>query len=176
MSYPTTPSGRPSVDEVSPFHIRFLEQIETDDIVSELGKLTAESLEILGSVPPEKETHRYAAGKWSVRELVGHVVDCERIFCARAVAASRGDKGAFPLFDEDLYAINAGHDRIPLADLVEEFRAVRHATLLLLSKLDQAQWTRPVAVGDFRQSARGIAWSIAGHGIHHFRFMKLHYL
>lgn len=176
MTYPRTPSGRPSVDEISPFHIRFLEQIETDDIVAELEKLTAESQEILESVPADRENHAYAPGKWTVRQVVGHVIDAERIFCVRVLAASRGDQGELPPFDENTYAINAGHERVPLAELVDEFRTVRKATLQLLSRLDADQWKRTALIRGHRQSARAVAWSIAGHSIHHFRFMKRHYL
>ena len=176
MSYQKTPSGRPSVDEISPFHIRFLEQIETDDIVAELEKLTIESLSILEAVPVDKENHAYAPGTWTIRQLVGHVIDAERVFCVRVLAASRGDQEELPAFDENLYALNAGHERIPLVDLIDEFRTVRRATFQLLSRLDADQWKRMAMIRGHRQSARAVAWSIAGHSIHHLRFMKQRYL
>ncbi len=176
MTQPRTASGKPSTEEVHPRHIRFLEQIETDDIVGELERLTLESVEILKSVPSDRETFRYAAGKWSVREVVGHVIDAERIFCVRVLASSRGDQGELSTFDDNLYTANAGYDRFELAELIEEFQTVRKATYLLLSKLDEAQWKRTAKIGGFNQSSRGIAWTISGHSIHHFRFMKMHYL
>ena len=176
MTYRKTPSGKPSVEEISPFHIRFLEQIVTFDIVAEIEKLTEESLAILKSVPEEKETYSYADGKWNIRQLVGHVIDAERIFCVRILAASRGDQGELPPFDENTYALNAGHERIPLSDLIEEFQTVRKATLQLLSRLDNDQWKRKAMIRGHNQSARAVAWSIAGHSIHHLRFMKQHYL
>ena len=169
-------SGTPGVSEMSPMHMRFLEQIRTDDIVSEIERFTVESLSIAATVPSEKETFRYAPGKWSVREVVGHVTDCERIFCARIVAVSRADDRDILSFDEDLYAAHAGHDAIPLADLVEEFAAVRRATVQLLSKLDHVQWRRTANIAGYRRSCRSVAWSIAGHSVGHFRFLRERYL
>ena len=169
-------SGTPAAGEIIPFHLRFLEMFPGDDIAGELVHLTREAMEVLASIPPEKETFRYAPGKWSVREMVGHVSDTERILCVRLLAASRGDLGNLPGFDENLYSANSGHDGMPLADLVEEFTLVRKSTMALLAKLDHDQWRRTTLIRGFRLSARGMAWSIAGHSTHHIRFLREHYL
>ena len=118
--------GRPGSNEYADFYGTYIAAVEEpllDTLEAEAGEWGA----LLGSVPPDREGYRYAPGKWSVREVVGHVIDAERMFTVRAMAFARGDRSHYPAFDEHAFAANSGADRRPLADLAEELAAVRRS-------------------------------------------------
>lgn len=131
---------------------------------------------LLASVPPAREGYRYAAGKWSVREVVGHVIDAERMFGVRAMAFARGDRSHFPSFDENAYAAASGADRRSLADLCQELSAVRRCTLLLLKSFEEGTWDRRGTASGYEFTVRSLAWIIAGHSRHHRRVLAERYL
>ena len=131
---------------------------------------------LLATVPPDREGYRYADGKWSVREVVGHVIDAERMFSVRTMAFARGDRSHFPSFDENAYAAASGADLRTLADLAEEFSAVRAATLLLLKSFDEGTWDRRGVASGYEFTVRSLAWIIAGHSRHHRGVLAERYL
>ena len=130
MPVPQSPA-RPATDEYADFYGSYIAAVK-EPLLDTLEAEAAQWRALLAGVPPGREGYRYAPGKWSVREVVGHVTDAERMFTVRAMAFARGDRSHFPSFDENAYAANSGADRRPLADLAEELVAVRRATVLLL--------------------------------------------
>ncbi len=160
------PMRRPHPDEYPAFHEGYVAAVE-EPLAETLESDAEEWRDLLAAVPPDKEGHRYAPGKWSVREVVGHVVDVERMFGARAMAFARGDTSRYPSFDENVYAAESGADRRALADLAEELSAVRRATVLLLRSLPGHAWDRRGVADGNEFTVRSLAWTIAGHSLHH---------
>ena len=119
---------------------------------------------------------RYSEGKWSVRELVGHVADCERIYAYRLLRLGRGDATPCEGFDSDAYVEAARHDRRTLADLVEEFRDVRRASLSLLRTFTEKDLDHKAVVYNYPVTARAVAFVLAGHAAHHLRILRERYL
>ncbi len=132
--------------------------------------------DLLGGVPAEREGRRYAAEKWSLREVLGHVTDAERMFGARALAFARRDAGPYPSFDENEYAARSGADERPLANLAGEFQAVRRATILLFEGFAPRVWDRTGVASGCEFTVRALAWIVAGHSVHHRRVVAERYL
>lgn len=171
---PESPA-RPAADEYADFYGAYIAAVK-EPLLDTLEAEAAQWRALLAGVPPEREGYRYAPGKWSVREVVGHVIDAERTFAVRAMAFARGDRSRFPSFDENAYAANSGADRRPLADLAEELAVVRRATVLLLRSFDEATWDRRGIASGYEFTVRSLAWIIAGHSRHHRGVVAERYL
>jgi len=147
-----------------------------DDALTFL-ELQLRDLEALAStIPVEKESFRYAPGKWSVRELLGHVADTERIQAWRALAAARGDQTNILPFEQEAYVAMAGHGAIPVPRLVSEIVAVRRASLALFSGFDHEAWRRRGVSNGHRVSARAWAFVIGAHAQLHLETLRTRYL
>src|SRR5262249_25294692 len=120
--------------------------------------------------------HRYAEDKWSVKEVVGHIADGERIFAYRMLRIARGDQTRLPGFDQDAYVNNGDFGGRSVADLAEELRAVRTSSLALLGPLSDDAWLRRGYANDVELSVRAIAWLMAGHARHHLDILSSRYL
>ena len=167
--------GRPRKGECAEFYRPYIAAVEgplMEALESDGGAWRA----MLAAVPPDREGYRYADGKWSVREVVGHVIDAERMFAVRTMAFARGDRSHFPSFDETAYAEASGADRRSLGDLAEEFSAVRTATLLLLRSFEDGTWDRRGVASGYEFTVRSLAWIIAGHSRHHRGVLAERYL
>lgn len=167
--------GRPGSDEYADFYGTYIAAVK-EPLLDTLEEEAGEWRALLADVPPDREGYRYAPGKWSVREVVGHVIDAERMFTVRAMAFARADRSHFPSFDENAYAANSGADSRALADLAEEFAAVRRATVLLLKSFDKEAWSRRGVASGYEFTVRSLAWIIAGHSRHHRRVLAERYL
>lgn len=168
-------SGRPRSDEYADFYRPYIAAVE-GPLLTGLESDGDAWRTLLAAVPPYREGYRYADGKWSLREVVGHVIDAERMFSVRTMAFARGDRSHFPSFDESAYAAASGADRRSLADLAEEFSAVRTATLLLLRSFEDAAWDRRGVASGYEFTVRSLAWIIAGHSRHHRAVLTERYL
>ena len=178
MPQDLTRSGHPVLTEWHPFQRGYLMPWvpQTDDIATALEQQIVPALELLRSVPAAKETFRYAPGKWSLREVVGHISDTERIITTRALAASRHDPSPYPSFDEDSYAAQSGHDALPLHRLVEQIVAVRKSTLALISNFDHGAW-RGIGFGKGHPvSARAWIFAAYSHTALHLDTIRNRYL
>ncbi len=172
----TAPTAvRPAGDEFAPFYAPYVAAVPDGDVVHTLHEQGARMRAALASVPPEREGHRYAEEKWSVRELVAHVADAERIFAYRLLRIGRGDATPLPAFEENSYAAASGADRRPLAEIAEEMESVRAATLTLVRGLPAEAWTRRGTASEVPVSARALAWILAGHAEHHLRVLRDRY-
>ena len=167
--------GRPREDEYADFYGPYIAAVE-EPLLPGLERDAEAWRAMLATVPPDREGYRYADGKWSVREVVGHVIDAERMFTVRTMAFARGDRSHFPSFDENAYADASGADRRLLADLAEEFSAVRTATLLLLRSFEDGAWDRRGVASGYEFTVRSLAWIIAGHSRHHRGVVAERYL
>lgn len=129
----------------------------------------------IGSLSENEANHRYAEGKWSVKELVGHMADAERVFAYRLLRIARGDQTPLPGFDENAWAKAAPHADRRLADIADELIAVRRATMALVASLDEAALSRTTLANNKSVSARAICWIIPGHAQHHLEILRERY-
>jgi hypothetical protein len=169
------PMERPREDEYAPFYARYVALVPETDILGALEQQIEEIRRLAASVPPERETWRYAEGKWSVREVLGHLVDGERVFGYRAFCFSRGETAPLPWFDENEYVGAARSDAIALPELAEELALVRQSNLVVLRRLEPSHWTRVGTASGHLVSVRALAWVMAGHPRHHVNILRERY-
>lgn len=168
--------GRPGPDEHAPYYERYVSLVSGDDPVAVLATSLESALATLRSIPENRGEHRYAPGKWSVKQLIGHVTDAERVFGFRALWFSRGGADGLPGFDEDAWAEAGPWSSLPLSSLIEEFEHVRRASISLFRNLDEEAWTRRGAANQQPVSVRALAYIAAGHGLHHLEVLRSRYL
>jgi uncharacterized damage-inducible protein DinB len=171
----TTTIARPAADEYAPYYGRYIDLVQGDDGVSALASQITDTAELLGRVDEQRATHRYAPGKWSVKQVVGHLADAERVFSYRALRFARADETPLPGFDENTYAERGDFDRRPLRELVLELRAVRAASIALFGALAPDAALRRGTANNTPMSVRALVWTIAGHELHHRRVLKERY-
>ena len=166
---------RPLETEYAPFYRGYVAHVGEEDILpvlrSQLDHLDA----LLGRVTPERETYAYAEGKWSIRELAGHLIDAERVFGYRAFCIARGETRNLPGFDEKEYMLSAPYNQIDLEDLLSELRLVRLANIAMLRNLDDQAWLRIGTANDAQVTVRALAFIIAGHVRHHMGVLRERY-
>ena len=167
---------RPSETEYLPYYGKYISLVPDGRLLAILSKQLDETLALLQTVPESLASFRYAPEKWSIRELVGHVIDGERIFAYRALRFARNDQTALAGFSENDYIDNASFDNYPLGDLAAEFESVRKSTLFLFKHFDQEAWTRTGTASDAEVSVRALAYIIAGHELHHRNILIDRYL
>jgi uncharacterized damage-inducible protein DinB len=166
----------PAEDEYFHYYGKYVALVEGADILASLEKQIAETQTILETISEEKAAFRYAEDKWSIKELVGHIIDSERIFAYRALRIARGDETPIEGFEQDDYVKNGNFDDCRLENLAAEFAIVRQSTRLLLKNLTAEAWTRRGTASDKPVSVRALAYIIAGHEIHHINILKERYL
>ena len=167
---------RPHSDEYADFYRPYIMEAPDGPIMATLDAQRNDLARVTADASPDRERYRYAPGKWSVREMVGHLIDSERMFAMRALAFARGDRAHYPGFDENEYAAASDADERVLAELVEEWDAVRHATVLLFKGLPDAAWDRRGHASGCEFSVRSMAWITAGHTQHHLGVLRERYL
>jgi len=167
--------AHPVPGEFHPAFQRYVDRVTDSDVLAALAAQVADVRGALGAVPAEREIDRYEDGKWSVRQVLGHVVDTERMFGYRMMCVGRGETQSLPGFDEDTYAAAAGHDRIRLADLLEEFELVRRANVLLARGFDDLAWARVGTANGNTVVARAFPYLMVGHVRHHLAVLASKY-
>jgi hypothetical protein len=168
-------SHRPPREHYNPYFDRYISLVAEPDVLAALAAQVEEVRERLGALPEECAAHRYAPGKWSVREVVGHVIDAERVFGYRALSVARGETADLPSFDENAYAAASGHDGCRLSELLDELADLRHSHVRMFRHLDPAAWDRVGSVGGHPMSARALAFILVGHLRHHERVLAERY-
>ena len=161
----------PAPDEFLSYYQKYIDAVPAGDVLDTLEGQLPDTVALLDRFGEARGGHRYAPGKWSVKEVVGHVADTERIFIYRALCASRGETGALPGFDENANVAGAGFDARTLNSILGEFTAVRRATISLFRNLSGEQLARRVSANGAPITPRAIAWIIAGHERHHARIL-----
>ncbi len=158
---------RPAADEFAPYYARYIAAVPDGPITATLEQEHQAVHALLARCSDAQGRHRYGPDKWSVREVIGHCADTERIFAYRALRVARGDSTPLPGFDQDAYITTADFHARPLDDLLTEWDAVRAASLALVRSLDAAAFDRRGVASNAPVSARALAWMIAGHARHH---------
>jgi hypothetical protein len=166
---------RPAASEYLPYYERYIGLVPEGDVVATLVNQMIETQALLRALPASVATYRYAPDKWSVNELVGHMIDSERIFTSRALRFARNDPAPMPSFDQDNYVRNATFDSYPLADLASELEAVRQATIYLFRHMDEQAWSRKGVANNAEVSVRALAYICAGHELHHREILSARY-
>lgn len=166
----------PASDEYAPFYARYIERVPAGDIVAILATQIEDTLTPLRSLPEEQAGFRYEPGKWSVRQVIGHISDAERVFAVRALHCARADPTPMPGFDENAWVAAGAFDDRPLASLLAELVAVRRATVALLAGIEQDAWLRRGTANGQEVSVRALAWIVAGHELHHRAILLDRYL
>jgi uncharacterized damage-inducible protein DinB len=167
--------GRPERHEAAEFHWNYIDQVDGDDPLASLLNQLPKFEELLGDLSEDESLHRYAAGKWSIRESMSHVTDTERIFAGRALWFARGLCDSLPSFDQDVAVAGAEADKVRLADHLEEFRQVRMSTLTLYRNLPASAWMRTGVASGKSFTVRAMAFLIAGHAAHHINIFEARY-
>jgi hypothetical protein len=175
MATTTVPSARPDATEYAPFYASYVARVPEADVLSALRDDGTEITAALAAIPASRWGFRYGDGKWSVRELVGHVIDAERIFTYRALRLARGDSTPLPPFEENDYVRTAGSEARTMADLVDELRAVRESTVRMFASFPGEAWTRKGIVSGREVSVRALAYITAGHARHHLAILRERY-
>ncbi|MFN2597963.1 MAG: DinB family protein [Pyrinomonadaceae bacterium] len=171
-----TAPARPGTDEYAPYYEKYVSLVPAGGIVETLRRQSADTLALLRSLTEEQAASRYEPGKWSVKEVVGHICDGERVFAYRALRFARNDSTPLPGFDQDPYVAAGNFDARTIRDLADEFESVRAATLSLFASLDEEAWARRGAANDTPVSVRALAHIIAGHELHHVGILREKYL
>ena len=168
-------NGQPLESEYAPDYQGYVGQVTEQEILPVLRSQLDALDVLLGRVTPERETYRYADGKWSIREIAGHLIDGERVFGYRAFAIARGDRNNMPGFDQNEYILTSPYNRIDLEDLLSEFRLARLSNIAMLRTLDDESWMRIGTANDNQVSVRALAFIMAGHVRHHMEVLREKY-
>ena len=166
---------RPQIDEAASYYSKYIDLVTSEDIVPVFESQMGETLQFLQRISEEQSLQSYAPGKWTIRELLNHVNDGERVFVYRAFWFARGFQDPLPSFDQDPAVQAAQANETSWADLVEEFRNVRLGTISFFKSLPEEAWMRTGVASDNPFTVRALAYIIAGHVVHHTQILKEKY-
>lgn len=175
MTTPSRTAGRPEPDEIPAHYVGYISRVPELDPVTACAKQIEATATLLQGVSEADAVYRYGQGKWSIKEVVGHLCDIERIMAYRALRIARGDTTPLPSFDENAYVPVAKFDSRSLADLVGDLRTARASTLTLLRTFDSDAWRRRGTASGKPVSVRAIAFMIPGHERHHVEILRTRY-
>jgi hypothetical protein len=167
--------GRPNPGEYAPYYDRYISLVPGSDILDTLDAQRRETMLLLCGREESDGDYRYGPDKWTAKEVLGHICDTERVFAYRALRISRGDRTPIEGFEQDDYVRNGPFAQRPFSELVEDYIAVRRAALTLFRNLDEAAWMRRGVANNNEVSVRAIAYTIAGHELHHRRILDEKY-
>lgn len=166
---------KPPESEYPAYYHRYIAALGDVDL-AEILRTEVQVIESLGALMNDDDAlFRYAEGKWSIKEVLGHLIDCERVFAYRAMCIARGEAQPLPGFDEDAYVANAAFDARSLRSLVEEFTSVRNATITLMESMTSSAMQLSGTANDNPITVRALLWIIAGHTEHHLRVLRERY-
>ena len=172
----TLAATRPDATEHNPYYARYIALVPEGDAIEALENQIADALALLRSIPESKGDHRYGPGKWTIKEVLGHLIDAERVFAYRAMRFARNDRTELQGFDENAYVPAGAFGRRMLADLAAEWELVRRSNLALFRGLEAEAWRRQGTANGNPVSVRALAFIIAGHGRHHVAILRERYL
>ncbi len=172
---PTLVIARPQAGEYAPYYERYISLIQENDILATLDRQRRETVLLLSGLSEEQGDFRYAPDKWSAKQVLGHVCDSERVFAYRALRIARGDATPMEGFEQDDYVKNGPFARHAIAEVIEDYIAVRRATISLLRSLEEAAWSRRGIANKNEVTVRALAYMIAGHEVHHRRILQEKY-
>jgi hypothetical protein len=167
---------RPDPTEHNPYYTKYIQLVPGDNIVTTLSGQSENTTKFLGGLSESQAELRYAPGKWSIKEVIGHLIDAERIFAYRALRIARSDRTPLPGFDENEFVAHGNFGALELSELADEYQAVRNANLYFFSHLSEEAWVRRGLANNDEISARAIAYILAGHELHHLGIIHTRYL
>ncbi len=176
MTTNATAIARPSADEHSEYFGQYIKQVPEADMVSLLREQLMDTVALLRDLPPEKGDYAYAPGKWTIKQVIAHLSDTERVMAYRAMRIARGDATPLASFDQDAYVQNMDVSHRTVGDLLEEFQVVRAATIHLVKHLDEETLKRRGTASGNPASVRALVYIIAGHERHHAALLRERYL
>ena len=169
-------TGTPDRTEAAQYYFRYIDKVSTNNIGEYLAVQGAQTAALLATLSESRSLHRYAPAKWSVKEVINHVNDAERVFAFRALWFARAFDTPLPSFDQDVGVSHAAADKLSWDSHVQEFRAVRAATVALFRQLPEEAWDRRGTASGYEFSVRALAFVIAGHTAHHVEMVVDRYL
>ncbi len=169
-------NSRPQAGEYAPYYEKYISLVPEGNIIEILAEQITTAEKLFGEITEEKSKFRYSKDKWSIQEVLGHIIDTERIFAYRALRFSRNDKTALPGFEQDDFVPNSNQDNVLLKDLLEELLLVRKANLKMFASFSDEMWSRVGIACDNAMSVRALAYNLAGHLTHHISVIKEKYL
>ena len=167
--------GRPRADEYAEYYGRYISKLPAGDLVAIMADQVASLNALLRPLDPARAGYRYAPGKWTVREVVGHLIDVERVFGYRATSISRGDPAPLPGYDQDQWLPMGRYDERTMPDLLDEWEAARHANIALLRAMPVEALDRQGTASGVAMSARALIHVPVGHQIYHVDFLRDRY-
>jgi hypothetical protein len=167
---------RPAKGDYSEYYQSYIDLIKSDDIIRELDENNKYATEILNSFPQSKGNFRYAEGKWTIKEVVGHIMDTERVFAYRALSIARGEKKQLPGFDQDQYVAHGNFNDRPLFELTYEYRLLRESTILLFKSFDKSVLQNRGNANGKDVTVLALMFITAGHEKHHLNVLKEKYI
>ena len=172
----TTTVARPASTEYAPFYAGYVAGVPDGDLLTLLERQAEETAGLVGGISEQQSQHRYAPGKWTIRQVLGHIVDGERVFTYRALTFARGDAGPLPSFDENAWAAGSNAGQRTMQDLLAEYRAVRASTVALFRSFGDAEFARSGVASQNPITVRALAYIVAGHERHHLKILRERYL
>lgn len=166
---------RPQTNEAASYYFNYIDLVTSNEIVPSIKSQLGETLDFLQGISEAQSLQTYAPGKWTIREVLNHVNDGERVFLGRAFWFARGFQDPLPSFEQDLAVQAAQANQTPWAELVEEFRTIRLGTISFFNNLPQEAWSRTGIASDNPFTVRSIAYIIAGHVAHHTHVLREKY-
>jgi hypothetical protein len=167
---------RPQEGDYAPFYANYVNNVAGNDILSTLRKAKGDTLSLINGFSSDFWQYSYAEGKWTIAELMIHILDAERVFSYRAMRIARGDSTPLPGFDQDDYVPNSNAANRSGQSIIEEYLATREATLQLFSNFDETIWHNKGTASDHPVTPLALAYITAGHEIHHMEIIKERYL
>jgi uncharacterized damage-inducible protein DinB len=168
---------KPNEGEFDPYAIMYIKLLPDDGLVLQHLKDNFKIVkDFIQSLPPDKLTYRYAENKWTIKEILVHIMDDERIYAYRALRIARNDKTPLPGFEQNDYVPFSKANTRSLASIFREYKTIRNATLSLFTSFNKEDLLRMGTANDHPVSARALAWHIAGHELHHLNIIRERYL
>ncbi len=167
---------RPNESEFPEFYHTYIKQIPDVDIIEFLEKQKRLFVGLVDSIPEDQLLYRYAEGKWTIKQVIGHIIDTERIMAFRALVFSRGERQAIPGFDENEYVEKGAFNKKEITSLIDEFLTLRASNLAMIKNFDENMALKKGNANDFWFSVRSLVYIIAGHTEHHMQVIKSKYL
>ncbi|UCH65465.1 MAG: DinB family protein [Ignavibacterium sp.] len=167
---------RPEKGDYAEYFDRYITLVEGEDIVQELENQLKTFEKFYGSLTEEQGEFAYAEGKWTIKEVIGHVIDTERIMAYRALAFARGEEKALPGFEQDDYVANSNAAERKLVDLINEYKTLRIANIAMFKSFSEKEFSRKGTASGNKVSVLALAFIIAGHELHHHQILKERYL
>jgi uncharacterized damage-inducible protein DinB len=166
---------RPQPDEYVSFHNTYISKVPDGDLLALMGKLKESTYHLFSSMSDERASYTYGEGKWTLKQVLGHLIDTERTFAYRLLCFSRNHT-ELPGFDQDIYVNNADFNSRSIQSLAEEFRAARESNIYMVSALTDEQLDRKGIASGNTVSVRALAYMLPGHELHHLKIMKERYI